>query len=159
MNTMTGKRGRKPVKVDQIAKLERSRQSARECRARKKLRYQYLEELVASREKAVNVLKSEMQPLKKQCKLLDEGIVPVEVKQFAEEMDRKREKAGEDGADLQGPSTSVEQAPVVKSEFWDNGSCDDYTVGNTCAYNDTMDAEYSSTLSQECEKYQDSESF
>ena len=43
------------------AKLERSRQSARECRARKKLRYQYLEELVASRERAVFQLRSELE--------------------------------------------------------------------------------------------------
>jgi hypothetical protein len=56
-----GKRpGRKPSKIDQKAKLERSRQSARECRARKKLRYQYLEELVASREKAVFSLREEL---------------------------------------------------------------------------------------------------
>lgn len=41
--------------------LERSRQSARECRARKKLRYQYLEELVADREKAVLALKKELE--------------------------------------------------------------------------------------------------
>lgn len=41
------------------AKLERSRQSARECRARKKLRYQYLEELVTDREKAVLALHKE----------------------------------------------------------------------------------------------------
>ena len=38
-----GKRGRKPgqrnLKTDMKSKLERSRQSARECRARKKLRY------------------------------------------------------------------------------------------------------------------------
>ena len=39
-------------KVDTNAKLERSRQSARECRARKKLRYQYLEDLVNKREHA-----------------------------------------------------------------------------------------------------------
>ena len=57
-----GKRpGRKPSKVDQRARLERSRQSARECRARKKLRYQYLEELVATREKAVFSLRSELE--------------------------------------------------------------------------------------------------
>ena len=43
------------------AKLERSRQSARECRARKKLRYQYLEELVTDREKAVLELRRELE--------------------------------------------------------------------------------------------------
>ena len=56
-----GKRpGRKPSKVDHRARLERSRQSARECRARKKLRYQYLEELVSTREKAVFSLREEL---------------------------------------------------------------------------------------------------
>ena len=40
---------------------ERSRQSARECRARKKLRYQYLEDLAAGREKAVQALYREME--------------------------------------------------------------------------------------------------
>ncbi|KAK7485631.1 hypothetical protein BaRGS_00023080 [Batillaria attramentaria] len=72
-----GKRpGRKPSKIDQKAKLERSRQSARECRARKKLRYQYLEELVASREKAVFSLRDEVEMYKKWCSDLDRGIVP-----------------------------------------------------------------------------------
>ena len=61
-----GKRpGRKPSKIDQKAKLERSRQSARECRARKKLRYQYLEELVSSREKAVFSLRDELEMVSK----------------------------------------------------------------------------------------------
>lgn len=47
-------------KVDVKAKLERSRQSARECRARKKLRYQYLEDLVNKRESANIFLKKEI---------------------------------------------------------------------------------------------------
>ena len=40
--------------------MERSRQSARECRARKKLRYDYLEELVQDRERAVEKLLEEL---------------------------------------------------------------------------------------------------
>lgn len=48
-------------KVDIKAKLERSRQSARECRARKKLRYQYLEDLVGRRETANLHLKKEIE--------------------------------------------------------------------------------------------------
>jgi len=42
------------------AKLERSRQSAQECRARKKIRYQYLEELVQSCEKSIYDLRDEL---------------------------------------------------------------------------------------------------
>ncbi|CAG5120207.1 unnamed protein product [Candidula unifasciata] len=72
----TGKRpgkrpGRKASRVDESAKLERSRQSARECRARKKLRYQYLEELVQHREKAVFALRDELETYKQWCTQLD----------------------------------------------------------------------------------------
>ncbi|CAF1208591.1 unnamed protein product, partial [Didymodactylos carnosus] len=56
-----GKRGRKAVKTDSNTKLEKSRQSARECRHRKKLRYEYLEELVSDREKAIYLLQRELQ--------------------------------------------------------------------------------------------------
>ncbi|CAG0880073.1 unnamed protein product [Cyprideis torosa] len=41
-------------------RLEKSRQSARECRQRKKLRYEYLQDLVNKREKAVFKLREEM---------------------------------------------------------------------------------------------------
>lgn len=77
----SGKRGRKPgkksaEKVDMKAKLERSRQSARECRARKKLRYQYLEELVADREKAVFALRKELEQYHIWAKEIDAGRIP-----------------------------------------------------------------------------------
>ncbi|OWF38879.1 cAMP-responsive element-binding protein-like 2 isoform X4 [Mizuhopecten yessoensis] len=65
--------GRRPAKVDVKAKLERSRQSARECRARKKLRYQYLEDLVSSREQAIFRLRDELELYKTWCKEADGG--------------------------------------------------------------------------------------
>lgn len=75
-----GKRGRKPAKIDLKAKLERSRQSARECRARKKLRYQYLEELVSSRETAICGLREELEMYKQWCTAMDQGKIPSEIK-------------------------------------------------------------------------------
>ncbi|CAB3364470.1 Hypothetical predicted protein [Cloeon dipterum] len=76
----SGKRGRKPgrkaEKSDMRAKLERSRQSARECRARKKLRYQYLEELVADREKAVFALREELEKYSQMSKELAQNNIP-----------------------------------------------------------------------------------
>ncbi|XP_042190687.1 cAMP-responsive element-binding protein-like 2 isoform X1 [Callorhinchus milii] len=75
-----GKRGRKPAKIDLKAKLERSRQSARECRARKKLRYQYLEELVSSRERAICALREELEMYKQWCTAMDQGKIPSEIK-------------------------------------------------------------------------------
>ncbi|XP_070534170.1 cAMP-responsive element-binding protein-like 2 [Ptychodera flava] len=76
----TGRRGRKPSKIDQKAKLERSRQSARECRARKKLRYQNLEKMVGQREREISKLREELETYKKWCQLIDEGILPPEIK-------------------------------------------------------------------------------
>lgn len=64
---------------------ERSRQSARECRARKKLRYQYLEELVAHRERAVAVLRREMEQFRLWCRDMDEGRVPEGIQRVLEE--------------------------------------------------------------------------
>jgi len=86
-----GKRGRKPGrkasdKADMRAKLERSRQSARECRARKKLRYQYLEELVADREKAVIALRKELEMYRSWGMELDSGRVPEGLQAMLEEL-------------------------------------------------------------------------
>lgn len=87
-----GKRGRKPgrkasaEKVDIKAKLERSRQSARECRARKKLRYQYLEELVADREKAVFELRKELDKYQSWLGELDAGQIPEGFQAMLEEI-------------------------------------------------------------------------
>ena len=56
--------------------LEKSRQSARECRARKKLRYQYLDDLIAEREKANDQLRDEMTKYVAWCHQLDANQVP-----------------------------------------------------------------------------------
>jgi len=69
-------------KVDMRAKLERSRQSARECRARKKLRYQYLEEVISETEKAIFSLRREMDMLKIWAKELDDGKLPENLVQY-----------------------------------------------------------------------------
>ncbi|XP_067124008.1 cAMP-responsive element-binding protein-like 2 [Centruroides vittatus] len=83
-----GRKGRKPgrksAKVDMKAKPERSRRSARECRARKKLRYQYLEELVANRERAVLLLRKELEMYRQWCRELDEGRIPEGVLKMVE---------------------------------------------------------------------------
>jgi len=61
---------------DMRVKLERSRQSARECRARKKLRYQYLDDMIAEREGANEKLRNEMMMLVGWCQELDMGRLP-----------------------------------------------------------------------------------
>lgn len=71
MGRRSGRRpGRRPAKVDVKVKLERSRQSARECRARKKLRYQYLEDLVQSREQAIYALREELEHVSAWCSII-----------------------------------------------------------------------------------------
>ena len=63
-------------------KLEKSRQSARECRARKKLRYQYLDDVIAGEEKANDVLREEMIKYVGWCQMLDQNIVPEGLQEF-----------------------------------------------------------------------------
>ncbi|XP_076016203.1 cAMP-responsive element-binding protein-like 2 isoform X2 [Genypterus blacodes] len=89
-----GKRGRKPAKIDLKAKLERSRQSARECRARKKLRYQYLEELVSSKERAICALREELEMYKQWCSAMDQGKIPSEIKALLTGDDQKIPQGG-----------------------------------------------------------------
>ncbi|XP_009319297.1 PREDICTED: cAMP-responsive element-binding protein-like 2 [Pygoscelis adeliae] len=106
-----GKRGRKPAKIDLKAKLERSRQSARECRARKKLRYQYLEELVSSRERAICALREELEMYKQWCMAMDQGKIPSEIKALltgeeqgkAQQNSSKLAKAGKTDANSSNP--------------------------------------------------------
>ncbi|XP_022611588.1 cAMP-responsive element-binding protein-like 2 [Seriola dumerili] len=89
-----GKRGRKPAKIDLKAKLERSRQSARECRARKKLRYQYLEELVSSKERAICALREELEMYKQWCSAMDQGKIPSEIKALLTGDEQKMPQGG-----------------------------------------------------------------
>lgn len=80
-----GKRGRKPgVKQDGVSKLERSRMSARECRVRKKLRYEYLEELVGDREKAIAQLQHELELYRKVCEQIDSGNISEDLRRLVE---------------------------------------------------------------------------
>ena len=60
MKSNGGKQSNRSGSTAFRARLERSRQSARECRARKKIRYQYLEELIKTREKAIYALREEL---------------------------------------------------------------------------------------------------
>ncbi|ETE69650.1 cAMP-responsive element-binding protein-like 2, partial [Ophiophagus hannah] len=103
-----GKRGRKPAKIDLKAKLERSRQSARECRARKKLRYQYLEELVSSRERAICALREELEMYKQWCMAMDQGKIPSEIKALlsGEEQNKPQQSVGKMSRALKSDANS-----------------------------------------------------
>uniref|UniRef100_UPI00358F3D19 cAMP-responsive element-binding protein-like 2 isoform X2 n=1 Tax=Myxine glutinosa TaxID=7769 RepID=UPI00358F3D19 len=91
-----GKRGRKPVKIDLKAKLERSRQSARECRARKKQRYQRLEEMVSAKERSICALREELEMYKQWCSAMDQGKIPSDIRALlsTEESASKSEHCG-----------------------------------------------------------------
>lgn len=75
MSKKRNKITKKSSKLDAKSKLEKSRQSARECRARKKLRYQYLEDLVTNREKAVVKLREELSMFCELSKQIDSGSI------------------------------------------------------------------------------------
>ena len=74
------------------SKLERSRQSARECRARKKLRYQYLDDLILEREKANFRLRDELNEYLKWCKELDAnpGVIPEGLQKLLQQMEAEQ---------------------------------------------------------------------
>ena len=75
--SLENRRARKGLRNGDVrVKLERSRQSARECRARKKLRYQYLDETIADREKANDKLRNELVMYVAWCRELDMGRIP-----------------------------------------------------------------------------------
>ena len=95
------KKGKKSTRVDPKAKLERSRQSARECRARKKLRYQYLEELVDKRQQAIHVLNNELKDLQEVVRKVDEGLLPQEA------LERLMDKTTSDNSRHGKPSTAT----------------------------------------------------
>jgi len=76
---------------------ERSRQSARECRARKKLRYQYLEVTVAANEKAVVSLYQELEKYRQWATDMDNGVVSEEVLRALEEREAPNPAEGGSG--------------------------------------------------------------
>ncbi|CAF1090946.1 unnamed protein product [Adineta steineri] len=69
------------MKSDTNTRLEKSRESARQCRHRKKLRYEYLEELVSDREKAIVQLQQELERLRSICKQIDQHGMTNEIHQ------------------------------------------------------------------------------
>jgi len=101
--------GRRPKEMR--VKLERSRQSARECRARKKLRYQYLEEVVRSREQANLVLRKELEQYLKWNEELDEGRLPEGLKKVVDEeqLQQQQQQQQHQQQDLQQQQQELQQ--------------------------------------------------
>merc|ERR1719317_1666231 len=88
------RRGKKVGRNGDVrVKLERSRQSARECRARKKLRYQYLDDLILEREKANERLREELMQYQKWCHELDKGRIPDGLQDMLREFKSEQQQA------------------------------------------------------------------
>ena len=52
--------GRPRLDIDLKCRVQRCRKNAKDCRTRKKIRYQYLEDLVRTKERAIFKLRKEM---------------------------------------------------------------------------------------------------
>jgi len=81
-NSSTKKKQKFFTEMKTSHKLEKSRQSARECRARKKLRYQYLDDLILERERANERLRGEMSKFVEWCNMIDQNNVPDGMQEF-----------------------------------------------------------------------------
>ncbi|NXK41635.1 CRBL2 protein, partial [Piprites chloris] len=106
-----GKRGRKPAKIDLKAKLERSRQSARECRAFFFFFFFFFFFLVSSRERAIFFFFFFFFFYKQWCMAMDQGKIPSEIKALltgeeqgkAQQNSTKLAKAGKTEANSSNP--------------------------------------------------------
>jgi len=78
-------------------KLEKSRQSARECRARKKLRYQYLDDMISEREKANLLLRDELKKYVSWCQQIDSKHIPDGLQEFLSSDQYKNSGGGSGG--------------------------------------------------------------
>ncbi|XP_071507214.1 cAMP-responsive element-binding protein-like 2 [Diadema antillarum] len=121
-----GKRGRRPSRVDRNAKLERSRQSARECRARKKQKYQLLEETVAAKEKQILRLREKLEQYKNFCQMMDDGEQPTEIRSTLQEDATKEEEEEEEEEDNVPGCSSDKTSQLPAMAGGDSSSDDDF---------------------------------